>query len=394
MGSKFKCLVIISFFFFFNFAAKAQIGLNFQNVDSLTYRYFKSGDWNNLIKLGSEAIDHEIDYKYLRQRLGVAFFSNGDYIKARQHFEKASSFDSFDTFTLAYLYYSYLNTTQVEYAGYFVGKMPQDLRKSLSVKSFQPVESIDFEYCFKFAGISLRSNPQYYHLGINSMLGSRLGLYQMISNYKQSIKVQGAGQNENVKDNQPEYYALLKFTVSPHLMLKTAYHYLYATFSTTKSNANLGFFGLSANFSRFNFEADMSVFQTGQYLVRQSGIQAGVAFSRNLNMYLNSKLSLTTQQNKNRFIYNQKAGFKLSKKVWLEGNGTLGYLTNYNDYNAMYVYNSIDPTAFRAGSTLFINAGQHITIWANYSFERKELNENSLYHYNQYSYLGGVKWKL
>ena len=144
---------------------------------------YKSEDWNNLIKLGTEAIDHNIDYKYLRQRLGLAFFSTGDYVKARKHFEKALSFDSFDTFTLVYLYYTYLNTVQAEYAGYFTSKMPQDIRKSLSIKSFQPVESIDFEYNFKFAGTTLRSNPQYFHFGINSRLGLRLGLYQMFSNY-------------------------------------------------------------------------------------------------------------------------------------------------------------------------------------------------------------------
>jgi tetratricopeptide (TPR) repeat protein len=109
MGSKFKYLVIVLSFFFFNFAVKAQIDIDFQSIDSLTYRYYKSGDWNNLINLGNKAIEHGIDYKYLRQRLGLAFFSNGDYFEARKHFEKALSFDSFDTFTLVYLYYTYLN---------------------------------------------------------------------------------------------------------------------------------------------------------------------------------------------------------------------------------------------------------------------------------------------
>ena len=392
MGSKFKYLVIV--LFLFNFAAKAQTDIDFQYVDSLTYGYFKSGDWNNLIKLGTEAIDHDIDYKYLRQRIGLAFFSKGDYINARKHFEKALSFYSFDTFTLVYLYYTYLNTIQAEYSGYFASKMPQDVRKGLSIKSFQPVESIDCEYNFKFAGTTLRSNPQYFHIGINSQLGLRLGLYQMFSNYNQTVTVQKPLKDEIVKDQQYEYFALLKFTISSHWMLKSAYHFLNSTYSTTNSYANLGFLGLSANISRFNFEIDASVLKNEEYFVKQSGVQAGVSFSRNLNMYLTSALSLTNQQNINQIIYNQKAGFKLFKKVWLEGNATFGDITNYNDYDAMYVYNSIDPTTFRTGATLFFNAGKHITIWANYCYERKEFNENSFYHYNQYSYLGGVKWKL
>jgi tetratricopeptide (TPR) repeat protein len=392
MGSKFRYLVIL--LLFFNFVVKAQINIDFRYVDSLTYGFFKSGDWDNLIRLGTKAIDNDIDYKYLRQRLGLAFFSKGDFIKARIQFEKALSFDNFDTFTLVYLYYTYLNTVQAEYAGYFAGKMPQDLRKSLSVKSFQLVESIDLEYCFKFAGTNLRSNPQYYHFGINSMIGQRLRFYQMFSNYRQAITIQDTVLNENVNVQQPAYFALLKFIVSPHWMLKSAYHYLNTTFGTTKSNLNLGFLGLSTNFSRFNFEINMSVLKNEQYYVRQSGIQAGVSFSRNLNMYITSALSLTNQQNKSRFIYNQKAGFRPFKKIWLEGNLTLGDLRNYNDYDAMYVYNSGDPTTFRTGTTLYFYTGKHITVWANLAYERKGYYGNSLYHYNQYSYLGGIKWKL
>jgi tetratricopeptide (TPR) repeat protein len=392
MGSKFRYLVIA--LLFLNFTAKAQVALDFQYVDTLTYKYFITRDWNNLIKLGTEAIDHDIDYKYLRQRIGLAFYSNGDYIQARKHFEKALSFDRFDTFTLVYLYYTCLNTVQAEYAGYYAGKMSQELRKSLSVKSSQLVESIDFEYNYKFAGTNLRSNPQYYHLGINSRLGLRLGLYQMISNYNQTITIQRPGPDQIVKDQQPEYFALLKFTISPHWMLKSAYHYLNTTYSVTDSYANLGFVGLSTNFGRFIFEADVSGLKNEQYFVLQSGIQAGVTFSRNLNMYLISALSLTNQQNKNQFIYNQKAGFKLLKNVWVEGNITVGDLTNYNDHDGMYVYNLFDRTIFRSGPTLFFNAGKHITIWANYFYERKEFFENSLYHYNQYSYLGGIKWRL
>jgi hypothetical protein len=392
MGSKFKCLVIV--LLIFSFTVKAQKVLDFRNIDSLTYKYYKSGDWNSLIKLGIEAIDNGIDYKYLRQRLGIAFFSKGDYFKSREHFEKALLFDSFDNFSLTYLYYSYLNTAEPEFAGYFVSKMSQDLRKSLSVKSFQLVESIDFEYNFKFAGTYLRSNPQYYHFGISSRFGSRFWLYQMFSNYNQTITIQHPLQNEFVKDQQPEYFALMKFTISPHLMLKSSYHFIESTYSSTISYGNLGYLGFSASLNQFNFEIDASVLNISQSYIKQFGIQSGVKFSGIMNSYLLSSLSLTSEHNKNRFIYTQKAGFNPLKKVWLEGSFTFGDITYYNDYNAMYVYNLIDPTTFRTGATLFYNAGKHFSLWANYSYERKEFYENSLYHYNQYSFLLGVKWKI
>jgi hypothetical protein len=388
MGSKLKCFFLG--LLFFNLAANAQTGIDFQSVDSLTYKYYKSGDWNNLIKLGTVAIDNGIDYKYLWQRMGFAFFSKGDYIQSRKHFEKALTYDSSDTFTITYLYYSYLYAGQSQYARFFESKMADDLRKSLSVKSFQPVGSIDFEYSFKYAVTDSRSNPQYYHFGINSLLGPRLELYQMYSHYNQTIKVQ----NKNVKDQQPEYYALLKFTFSPHWMAGSAFHYLNTTYNRVTSSAYLGWLEFSANYDRFNFGVNTSVLKSEQYSVLQSGIKAGVGFTGNLNMYFTSALSLTNKQNTSRLIYDQTAGFKLLKKVWLEGNITLGNLSYYHDHEAMYIYNLIDPTTFRAGATLFTYSGKHITLWTNFSYELKEYYENNLYNYNQFCYLGGVKWKL
>jgi len=392
MGSKFRYfgigLVLCSI------AASAQTVPDFRSVDSLSFRYYISGDWNELTKLGDSALNNEIDYKFLRQRLGFAYFSEGDYIKSVEHFEKALAFDGFDTFTLTYLFYSYLNSGQSENAGFIAGKMPSDLRKRLSVKSFQPVESIDFEYNFKYSASGRRSNPQYYHFGVNSHLLPGLELYQMFSHYNQTFTFPSLGGKEYVRDRQDEYYSLLKFVISPHLMVKSSYHCLNPDYDTISSPMHLGYLELSTNFGRFNFGINTSFLKGDKYSVNQSGIKAGVAFSGNLNMYFNGALSLISKQNTSRLIYNQTAGFRVSKKVWLEGNITFGDLTDYHDHDAMYVYDLIDPTIFRTGATLIFFSGKHITLWANYSYELKEYFENNLYHYNQFCYLGGLRWKL
>ncbi len=78
----------------------------YKYYDSVTYSLYLSGKWNELIGLGNEAISKGIDYKYLRERVGYARFVGGDYYKSRSDFEKALSFDSYDQFTLEYLYYS------------------------------------------------------------------------------------------------------------------------------------------------------------------------------------------------------------------------------------------------------------------------------------------------
>ena len=107
MGSKNRYLIFV--LFFFPTLLFAQEKLDYEYVDSLTYSYYKNGDWNKLISLGQSAIDNNIDYKYLRQRIGYAFFIQGNYNDAKYQFEKAHTFDSYDQFSLEYLYYSYLN---------------------------------------------------------------------------------------------------------------------------------------------------------------------------------------------------------------------------------------------------------------------------------------------
>jgi len=85
---------------------------------------------------------------------------------------------------------------------------------------------------------------------------------------------------------------------------------------------------------------------------------------------------------------------KVGKKVWLEVNATMGHMADYNDFDGLYVYYSFDPLAFRTGATMYFYLGKNIMLWLNYSYERKEYFEDNSFHYNQFSYLGGIKWKL
>jgi hypothetical protein len=112
------------------------------------------------------------------------------------------------------------------------------------------------------------------------------------------------------------------------------------------------------------------------------------------NVYFGSALSLTSRPGVRNLIYDQTAGMRLIKNLWVQGSVTLGDLTYYHDHDAMYVYNLFDPVIFRSGAAFFLYSGAHLTVWTNFSYEKKEYYENSLFHYNQFSYLGGIKWKL
>ena len=392
MGSKNRYLIFV--LFFFPTLLFAQEKLDYGYADSLTYSYYINGEWNKLICLGQSAIDNKIDYKFLRQRIGYAFFVQGNYYDAIFQFENALTFDSYDQFSLEYLYYSYLNTGKKDYAGVLEKRLNPELRNSLSVKTFKVLESIELEYNFKYATAESRSNPQYYRIGIKTKLGYRLSLSQSFSGFNQVIYFQRFGRNVENPYKQSEYYALLKYNVLNRLLVKTAYHYIQTTSGTSVTDGNLFLIAFTGDLNHFLFELNGSALNIEQEIEYQTGIQTGYTFPGRSGFYLKGALSGIIQQNNNRLIYDQKAGLKVMKKLWLEGYVTFGRLTDYNDYSGLYIYNTYDPTIFRFGASAYLPLNRNVSLWTNFSFESKEYLESSTNHYNQFSYLGGIKWKL
>jgi hypothetical protein len=380
--------------FLFTSVISGQDTLDYRYVDSMTYKYYSSGEWSKLIKLGEEALQNNIDFKFLRQRLGYAYFNQSNYYESKLHFGKALTFDSFDQFSLEYMFYSYLNTGGEEYSGVYERRLSPELKKSLNLSSLKPIESIEFEYNYKYAGTDFRSNPQYYRIGVSSKLGYVLSLYQSYSEYNQLITTIQNGRKFSFSDRQQEYYALLKWNAPGNLLFKGAYHFINTSSGNSLTNGNLFLLSISPSFDRFSFELNGSALSLDKELIYQVGTRAGYVFPGRSNFTLTSLFSEVFNPDNYQFIYSQKAGFLLFKKGWIEGNVTLGSLLNYNDYSGLYLYNTYDPIIFKTGSTFIYYLNKNITLWANFSYEQKEFLENSSQHYNQFSYLGGIKWKL
>jgi len=81
--------------------------INYKIVDSVTYADYTSGKWEKVVINGEQAIDHKIDYFYLRMRMGIANFNLGNYYNAASDFEKALKFNSTDQTAEVYLYDTY-----------------------------------------------------------------------------------------------------------------------------------------------------------------------------------------------------------------------------------------------------------------------------------------------
>jgi len=378
--------IIILVLLFVSVVGKAQKPLNFQSVDSITYQCFLSGDWDKLIRIGNEAIQLNIDYKKLRQRMGYACFANEDFYGSQKNYEKALTFDEYDVDTRTYLYYCGLNTGNESFARFHAAKLPVEVQQNLKIQPFKIIDAIDFEYNYKSNNSGTRSNPTYTRLGVNTLFDYRLTLYQSVSYYSQTF-------NPDTIVKQPEYYAMLSWATSSQISLNVAYHYLGMNKGGVIIPANMGFASISAKMNRFHFGINGSVLTDKLYNTSQIGVNAGITFEGNSNVTLNSTYSRVTEKSASRSVFSQSFGSWLFKSLWAEANVTLGNLDNYNDYNALYVYNSIDPTKFRAGVTMFYYLGKRLTITANYTFDSKQINITN-YNYMQQSFLGGIRWKL
>jgi len=95
---------------------------NYAYYDSLTYRLYTQEKWDSVQTIGEEAINQNIDYYYLRMRIGISYFKKNAYSQAIQHFQKANEFNSTET-ALEYIYYSYLYSGNTREAMYFSKKL-------------------------------------------------------------------------------------------------------------------------------------------------------------------------------------------------------------------------------------------------------------------------------
>ncbi len=359
--------------------------ITFQSADSITYQCYLAGDWDKLIETGELAIAQNIDFKRLRQRMGYAWFVKANYFASQKQYEKALAFDEFDPDTREYLYYCGLNTGNVIYARLQAQKLSPETKKRLGIHAFNPVVSVDLEYNYKSNNSGSRSNPAYFRAGIYTQAGYRLSLYQSASNYKQTV--------DSVLIKQPDYFALLNWSVTSRTSLSVAYHHLNTSLDGYKYPGNLVFASLLTRLNRFSFGLNGSYFKYDLGEFKQIGMLAGVVLPGKHNFYFNTYLSGLLENNDNRLIFSQYAGARIYKSLWAEATVTIGNIQNYNDHNALYIYNSIDPTLFRTGFSLFWHANKKITFYGNYLYDTKQV-EQTTNQYIQHSFLGGIIWKL
>lgn len=395
----FKIILIFLIFGFSN-AIKAEEQVTFNQIDSISYHFYMTGNWDALIETGELSLANDIDFKWLQQRLGYAWFMKKQYFRSMKHYEQSLQFDQSDETSHLYLYYIGLNTGNISYARAHAGKLSEETQKQIGYKSTKIVNAIDFEYNLKISQeTELRDNAHYMRIGINALPANNMNLYLSTARYNQLF-------DYTKESNQQEIYGSLQYTFTPGTSITFAYQHaksqVFADPDTSRINGNLFFGKIKQQLNRFDASLTYANFNNQWTKSSQSGFHLGTAFSGRKHIYLKSSLFLINESgfnfnnveyNYNRLIFKQTAGFNPFKNIWTDAFLVIGDQYCFADLDGLYIYNNQDPTKFKAGFTTSVSIGKHLSVSMSYNFDKKFIYQYEQNYY-QYGITGGILWKI
>lgn len=358
---------------------------SYQWFERESYQCYLYGYWDKLIELGNRATRLHIDYKYLRQRMGYAYFCKREYFDSEKQYKKAYEFDESDQLTILYLYYCTLNLGENDAALYYAQKMDPKTKKELKINGFKPFDAIDLEYNYKYNNSTSRSNPLYYRVGLQSQLSHRFSLYMAGSDYLQTISGNSI--------QQPEFYSLLNWSASSTASIGMAYHFINTLTAGTTILSHFGLIDFTKRINRFRINGTLSFLKSPTIKEKQISLSGGYILGRTGFLSIQSTLIGMFDKSNRRLNFAQSATVHLLPKGWLEGRAVFGNLNNYSDNRGLYIYNPVDPTTFRAGATFFYLLNRHLSVTLDYTIDTKKI-ESLNYEYYQQSFSGGLRWKF
>lgn len=438
--------------FAFPVITSAQGDLGFNRVNSETYRLYLEQKWDSLIVLGKDALKQEIDYYYLRMRVGIALYNKKNYRKAATHFTAALKFNEDDPVALEYLYYSMLFSGESERASLLRKKFRGDLSLRLRAQKGKIIDRLGVEYLFNYGNNdNLFSNPEEifsaYPSGVQmttrqfsnlslSMTNrivpgvSLLHAYNFLTKENHYYYKDGTSDFyiEDLKVYQHQYYLSPRITTRSGFTIQPLFHLISGQYQVPLENSPgpqgnrgttfdfvaytdyLGGLGLSKGWGCFDLHLDgyYASLNDSEQFQNRTGITWYPAGNLNLYTggYLNSQYEITSGESATRFVYEMLFGFSVKEKLWFELNAAMGDITNYVEGKGQIVYNSysdiIEKKVKFSVSIPVTDKGSLFYLGARWTSNRSgylPVDPVQAYQlnpiiYNAFSIYGGLSWKF
>jgi tetratricopeptide (TPR) repeat protein len=362
---------------------------DFREIDSLSWHYYNTADWEKVIQTGKQAHGQGIDYFYLRMRIAYAHFMKQQYRKAIPHYQQALKFNSTDLDALQLLLLSYEYSGRTADAILFSGQGIRELRGDYENKvtriSFfatyhQPVSDEAIKDTERsFSGQLSEPSVNGYQKVPRYLFLPRLALshrfnnpafvahhqlgYLLRNEFSVAVKDGTTYPIDYQRVNQFDYRFSLDITPVSGFTITPAAHVFYVKLPLYLANS-YGFgrrapSGAIANLYEYSYLASLmlrkefSFFSLGfsgavgnmnKVEQQQLGAHMKLYPFYNLNLYYMVNAWWQRQESpgqiKENFIHQHLIGFKMFNNLWLEAETTLPEFSNFHNTETSVVYNS------------------------------------------------------
>jgi len=220
-------------FFLSSCICNAQAELNFKTVEDSTYSLYLKKDWKQLQKFGRLAIKNKIDYFYLRERLGIAYYEQKKYQLAVPQFEKAMKLNSYDELLQEYLFYGYAFDNRYDEALHFSKKFSKELQVKTNATKPAPINLAQLDFTVKMPDNSNLAMPYYFFgLGFNHRITKGYSVFHAYSFSRQKYAIAGLRNTEGIYD-QHRYYMSTNIPLGKGFLLNTGFSFLVDQYKDT-----------------------------------------------------------------------------------------------------------------------------------------------------------------
>ncbi|MFC4231644.1 tetratricopeptide repeat protein [Parasediminibacterium paludis] len=394
-------LVIFCFFITLATHATAQSPFTYEEANTKSYALYEKASWKELLDYGREAVLNNQDFTLLRLRMGYAAFMLNNFSEAIRQYEQVLKNDSYNSTAHYYIWLCRKYLNQTELADAQVRYLSPEVIAEAKLRSFAFTDA-NIEASFKTTNSSFRNNTNYEKIELKNRFGYNIHMQQAGALFNQSILLANALRPGAIPPpppyrtasiNQSEYYNKITANMNSHWQLKAAYHYTQTNTDNTIYNNQSALVGIKYFNHYFDIQADAIFSTITDTSISQYNAQIGIYPFGNLKLYGFSTAIIRNRPSGSAFNFRQVIGVQISKKLWLEGNTTLGTFTDLLENDGLYIYNQIDKNLFKAGLFGYIPLSSQCTFNMGYTLEQRVLyNTNNTF--NQHSITGGLSWKF
>lgn len=402
--------------------------LTSKRVDQKTLHHYYQKEWKPLIQLGNRALKSDIDFKYLRYRMGIAHYELGHYNQALLHFELVAKESLIDTTLQEYLYYSYLLSGRAADARLYAASMEEHLQKKIGFQKNRFLNDVIINVGAKFSNrTDSVGHMPFVSIGMSHQFGERFKYTHEFSFLTQNFM--------GLQYNQYEYYGKAELALMKALQLVAAFHYVGLDGKSSSQIQALlgemqvdkritqtglvGLLGLQGNIGGLGYKmygaiSNWKTSEVGRVRLASSPFSSGIdttfhgssdqlaiQYGLELNyriptgkatwVSLGGNFALQHQGEQLASIWGATAYAQLTPKMGIELKFLQANTTYFLANEAAYVSNALGTLNAQIGATFNYQVMPKINWFANYTYENRQ---NNNFNFNYHTFFTGIKFRL